>query len=78
MVPGLSPLCYKKTQRTHLLARPMSCSRWRIPIHSGPFLETNCPHPYFPNPPLTPTHLLGPVLYYNDDVNNFSLLDLEH
>ncbi len=49
----------------------MSCSWWWIPIHSGPLLETNCPYPYFPSPPLTPTHPLGSALYYNDDVNNF-------
>jgi hypothetical protein len=58
----------------------MSCSWWRIPIHSGPLrplLETNCPHPYIPNPSLTPHHPLGPVLNYNDNVNDFSLLDLE-
>ncbi len=56
----------------------MSCSWWLIPIQSGPLLETNCPHPYFPNPLLTPTHPLGPVLYmYNDDVNNPSILDPE-
>jgi hypothetical protein len=41
-------------KKRHLLRRPMSCSWWRIPIHSGPLLETNCPHPYFQNPPSPP------------------------
>jgi hypothetical protein len=56
----------------------MPCSWWRIPIHSGLLLETNRPHPYFPNPPLTPTHPFGLVLYYKDEVNNLGLLDPEH
>jgi hypothetical protein len=64
---GITPCAIRK--KAHLLGTPMSCSWWRIPIHSGPLLETNCRHPYFPNPPLTPTHPIGPVLYYNNNLN---------
>jgi hypothetical protein len=55
----------------------MSCSWLRIPIHSGPLLETNCPHRYFTNPPFTPTNPPLPSTIYNDNINNPGLLDPE-
>jgi hypothetical protein len=42
----------------------MSCSWWRIPIHSSHPLETNCPHPYFLNPP--PWHSVSVFLVWNN------------
>jgi hypothetical protein len=54
----------------------MSCSWWRIPIHSGPLLgSTALPLlSNLPSPPPTP----WPILYYKDNINNLGLLDLEH
>jgi hypothetical protein len=53
--PGVTPCAVQ--EKTHLLGGPMSCSWWQIPIHSGPLLKTNCPHPYFQTPPHPPTPL---------------------
>jgi hypothetical protein len=47
------------------------------PIHFGPLLGINCPSLTFQSP-LTPLSPLWPILYYNDDINNFGLLDPEH
>ncbi len=51
----------------------MSSLWWRILIHSGPLLGINCPHPYLPISP-HPLPPPWPILYYNDDINNFGLL----
>ncbi len=52
IISGRNYLFFK--WKTYLIGRPMPCSWWRIPIHSGPLLEINCPHPCFPNPPSPP------------------------
>jgi hypothetical protein len=49
----------ERKTKPHLLGRPMSCSWWRIPIHSSPLLGINCP-PYFPISP----HPLRPLSPY--------------
>ncbi len=71
---GVTPLLWKK--QTHLLGGPMSCSWWRIPIQSGPLLETNCPHPYFPNPPHPHLPPLAPTILQRRH-QQFRFLDLE-
>jgi hypothetical protein len=67
-------IALKGKKKPHLLRRPMSCSWWRIPIHSGPLLSINCPPLTFQSP-LTSLSPLWPILYYNDDINNFGFLD---
>jgi hypothetical protein len=51
-----------------------------IVANSYPLLSlagNQLPSPLLSNLPLTPTHPLGPVLYYNNEINNFGLLDPE-
>jgi hypothetical protein len=60
---GHNPLSpsVKGERNPHLLGRLMACSWWRIPIHSGPLPDINCPPLTFQSP-LTPSHPFGP--YY--------------
>jgi hypothetical protein len=70
---GTNPHFKEKEKTPHLLGRPTSCSWWRITIRSGPLFGINCPPLTFQSP-LHPYPPLWPILYYNDDINNFGLL----
>jgi hypothetical protein len=64
----------KVQNNPNLLGRPVSCSWWRIPIHSGPLPGCNCPTLWLL--PLSPlSHSVNPHdTTYNDDINNHGLL----
>jgi hypothetical protein len=57
VVMGINGL--KAKRKPHLLGRPMFCSWWRIPIHSGPLPGITCPLLTFQSP-LTPSHPFSP------------------
>ncbi len=64
----------KEEGNPNLLGKAVSCSWWRIPIHSDPLPVCNCPLPFDSNPlhPF-PTPSARITLHYND-MNHLGLL----